>query len=116
VAGGLFAVAELFLSSQGVRLATGLGGLLVLIASAGGVSELLFSVRDNLLRGVARRRKILVPSLLADERDLGAVRARLPIAPKRQGRHGGNAYVPSRYRLEAQYGLVPPVDAMAGEP
>ncbi len=50
-------------------LVSGLGVLLVLLVLPGGIGGALFSLRDSLLRVVARRRQIIVPSLLADVRD-----------------------------------------------
>jgi ABC-type branched-subunit amino acid transport system ATPase component/ABC-type branched-subunit amino acid transport system permease subunit len=67
--------------------ATGVGVLLILIVLPAGLGGLLYDIRDALLRRVARRKDIVVPSLLADVRVLeeGAdftqpIRA----APKRQ--------------------------------
>jgi hypothetical protein len=37
----------------------------------GGLGQLVFNLRDRLLRRVAERRGILVPSLVADKRDTG---------------------------------------------
>jgi branched-chain amino acid transport system permease protein len=52
-----------------LRLAiNGLGLLVVLYFLPGGIGQLLFSFRDRLLRIVAERRGILVPSLVADKR------------------------------------------------
>lgn len=47
-------------------LATGVGMLLLLIAFPGGLSQVVYDARDRLLKRVARKRGILVPSLLAD--------------------------------------------------
>jgi branched-chain amino acid transport system permease protein len=52
-----------------LRLAVnGLGLLIVLYFLPGGLGQLLFTARDKLLRRVADRRGILVPSLVADKR------------------------------------------------
>ncbi len=45
--------------------------LLVLAVVPGGVGQVVYSLRDRLLRVVAERRNILVPSLFADKRDTG---------------------------------------------
>jgi hypothetical protein len=47
------------------------GGVLlfVLFAFPGGIGQLIYNLRDRLLRIVANRRGILVPSLVADKRD-----------------------------------------------
>lgn len=47
-------------------LTTGLGTIVVLLFLPGGLSQLYYQGRDNLLRRVADRRGILVPSLVAD--------------------------------------------------
>ena len=47
-------------------LSSGAGLLIVLMFIPNGLSGLLYSARDNLLRRVARRRNIVVPSLVAD--------------------------------------------------
>ncbi|HVT78750.1 MAG TPA: ATP-binding cassette domain-containing protein, partial [Acidimicrobiales bacterium] len=49
-------------------LASGVGVLVILMFIPGGLGSLLYSLRDNLLRVSARRRNIVVPSLLADVR------------------------------------------------
>ncbi|HET9689644.1 MAG TPA: ABC transporter permease [Acidimicrobiales bacterium] len=58
--GGLGANAQL--------LASGVGVLLLLFLFPGGLAQIAYGARDNLLRSVAVRRRILVPSLLADQR------------------------------------------------
>ena len=54
---------------------TGAGLLWILAALPGGLGEGIQRVRDRLLRLVARRRGLLVPSLVADRRDTGPERA-----------------------------------------
>ncbi len=49
-------------------LGTGIGLLFVLMLLPGGLGSLIYFVRDRLLRFVARRRGIIVPSLVADVR------------------------------------------------
>jgi branched-chain amino acid transport system permease protein len=48
------------------NLASAVGVLLVLLIIPGGLGDLVYRVRDNWLRWVARRHDIIVPSLLAD--------------------------------------------------
>ena len=50
-------------------LATGFGALLLLYVVPGGLAQIFYGTRDSLLRVVAQRRKIVVPSLLADVRE-----------------------------------------------
>jgi branched-chain amino acid transport system permease protein len=64
---------EYFLPGQWQFLATGAGLLLILMILPGGFGALLYDARDWLLRQVAQRRQILVPSLVAD-------RAERPVA------------------------------------
>jgi branched-chain amino acid transport system permease protein len=52
-------------------LITGTGLLVVLYALPGGLGQVILNVRDRYLRWVARRREILVPSLMADRRAEG---------------------------------------------
>jgi branched-chain amino acid transport system permease protein len=79
----------------------GIGGLVLLLAFGGGLSQVVFRVRDNLLRRVAHRHGIVVPSLVADVRTEGRVE-KAPIAPKRRS-SGGTAFIPFRYRLAKQW-------------
>jgi hypothetical protein len=52
-----------------LRLAlNGLGLLVVLYLLPGGLGQLVFNLRDRVLRRIADRRGILVPSLVADKR------------------------------------------------
>ncbi len=49
-------------------LVTSIGLVLVLMTLPGGLAEVVFNIRDKYLRWVAKRRNILVPSLVADKR------------------------------------------------
>jgi branched-chain amino acid transport system permease protein len=115
IAGAVFTVSQLFVSAQYFRVGLGFGGILILLFASGGLADVIFGIRDNLLRGLARRRKILVPSLLSDERDTGEQRARLSIKPISRGRGGATVFIPPRYRLDDQYAIRPPVNAGTGE-
>jgi branched-chain amino acid transport system permease protein len=81
--------------------ATGAGGLFILLFVPGGLSQLVYGIRDAILRRVASRNRIVVPSLVADTA-LSAEGARAEILAKR-GAAGGEAFVPVRYRLEDQW-------------
>lgn len=61
--------AQYFLPSDWQFLATGAGLLIVLLILPGGIGAALADVRDAYLRWVARRRDLLVPSLVADRRE-----------------------------------------------
>jgi branched-chain amino acid transport system permease protein len=60
--------AEFFLPAGWTLIASGAGMLLLLMFIPDGLSGVLYRVRDAYLRAVARRRGIVVPSLLADIR------------------------------------------------
>jgi branched-chain amino acid transport system permease protein len=60
--------AEFFLSAGWAQLASGFGIVALLIVSPGGLGELIYRGRDDLLRRVADRHKVVVPSLVADIR------------------------------------------------
>jgi branched-chain amino acid transport system permease protein len=49
-------------------LATGVGALVLLYLSPGGLAQVFYGARDGMLRFVAERKGIVVPSLLADVR------------------------------------------------
>jgi branched-chain amino acid transport system permease protein len=49
-------------------LATGAGVLVLLMVAPGGVAQGFYNTRDAFLRQIAKRRSILVPSLVADRR------------------------------------------------
>lgn len=56
--------------APGLRFfATGIGVLVMLMLIPGGLSQLLYQVRDSILRFAAGRRGLLVPSLVADSRE-----------------------------------------------
>ncbi|HKE73910.1 MAG TPA: ABC transporter permease [Acidimicrobiales bacterium] len=59
---------EFFLPPEWQFLATGFGLLLVLLLFPSGLGGVLADVRDGALRRVAKRRGLIVPSLLADVR------------------------------------------------
>ena len=56
-------------------LASGVGVLVLLLVAPGGLASLLYGLRDRILRAVARRRGLMVPSLVADGGDGHGVRA-----------------------------------------
>lgn len=60
--------AQYFLPGNWAQLASGAGLLLVLMILPGGIGAAIADVRDAYLRWIARRRNLLVPSLLADRK------------------------------------------------
>lgn len=94
------------LSSSPLVALAGIGilGIILMIVMPGGIGLLLFDVRDALLRRIARRHNIVVPSLLADVRVDANERLVAPILPKtRPG--GGEVFVPIRYTLDDQWAV-----------
>jgi branched-chain amino acid transport system permease protein len=81
---------------------TGIGVVVLLLFLPGGLGEGAFRIRDALLRRVADRHHIDVPSLIADGRPRR--RGQAPIAPK-QRPGGGKILVPARYRVDGQWTL-----------
>jgi branched-chain amino acid transport system permease protein len=76
--------AEFFLPGNWVYLASGLGVLVVLMVLPGGLGGAVTQLRDEGLKAIARRRHLVVPSLLADHADADApprVSARTPAGP-----------------------------------
>jgi len=69
VLGAVYVYGALYLLKPGYQLlATGAGLLVLLMFFPGGLGELVYRARDYLLRLIAARRGILVPSLVADRR------------------------------------------------
>ena len=65
-------------------MGSGIGLVLILMFLPGGVGSAIYRARDRLLREVAQRRGIVVPSLVADmavREDAGADRIILDAAP-----------------------------------
>jgi hypothetical protein len=56
------------LRPQWQLLSTGVGTLLLLMFLPGGLAQLFYGARDAMLRAVAKRRDLVVPSLVADKR------------------------------------------------
>lgn len=63
-----FRYMEQLLSGELRLLVTGTGLLVVLYVLPGGLGQAVFALRDRILRRIANRRGILVPSLVADRR------------------------------------------------
>jgi branched-chain amino acid transport system permease protein len=56
------------LSAAAQNLASGLGVLIMLMVAPGGAAQIFYGVRDSLLRKVADKHQLMVPSLVADQR------------------------------------------------
>jgi ABC-type branched-subunit amino acid transport system ATPase component/ABC-type branched-subunit amino acid transport system permease subunit len=76
---------RVFLSGPASLLPSAIGVLGVLLLLPGGLAELVYRVRDNLLRSYAARRGIHVPSLVADSRVVDPTPRLGPDAPPAGG-------------------------------
>ena len=76
-----------------------LGLILLLMFAPGGLTEVLFGIRDVILRRLAVRNRIVVPSLLADAR-VGAGRAAVRA---NRWKTGAQRFTPLRYRAAGQW-------------
>lgn len=95
-----FAVVNFTIHGDVGRLfASSIGVLVVLLAFPGGLGSVAYALRDAILRRIAIRRRIWVPSLLADA--AAGLSDRAPLAPKPQV-NGGVAPVPMRYRQRSR--------------
>jgi branched-chain amino acid transport system permease protein len=91
---GFAALAVLSLSTLGPGLLAainGLGGIALLLLAPGGLAQLGLDLRDGMLRRIARRAGITVPSLAQD-----TAAGLAPIAP-------ATSFVPRRYALDGQW-------------
>jgi branched-chain amino acid transport system permease protein len=74
---------ELFVKTGFIRqLASGSGLLLLLLFFPGGLGAAAFKLRDAVLRRVAIRRRLHVPSLLGDYGFAGATATKVALAPR----------------------------------
>lgn len=101
----LYAVVSLLSTSATVvQLAGGIGGLALVLASPGGLIEVVHRVRDTALRRIAKRHRIVVPTLATGAED--SLQHRAPIRQKLLA-GGGTAFVPRRYGLTEQWAIGP---------
>ena len=84
-----------------VYLGTGFGLILMLVFAPGGLIHIIFAARDAVLRRIAIRYRVVVPSLLADTRSTTTGRIRATVAPNRW-KTGTERFTPVRYRLANQ--------------
>jgi branched-chain amino acid transport system permease protein len=90
---------ELFVKTAFWRqLFSGFGLLLLLLFFPGGLGAAVFRLRDAVLRRVAIRRRLHVPSLLGDYGFAGGTSVKVPLAPRFGA--DGNEDAQSRWRYE----------------
>ena len=83
--------------SVGKLFASSFGVLIVLYAFPGGLGSIAYKGRDAILRRIAIRRRIWVPSLMADSSVAAGLANKAPLAEK-AAVAGEPAEVPARYR------------------
>jgi branched-chain amino acid transport system permease protein len=95
-----FAVVNFTIKGDIGRLfASAFGVLIVLYAFPGGLGSMAYAARDAVLRRIAIRRRIWVPSLLADYAAAAGVADRAPLTPKAEAEPTPAQYrQPSRIR------------------
>jgi branched-chain amino acid transport system permease protein len=102
-----FALLELFVKSSVYRDgASGLLLLMLLMFFPGGLGAGVFKVRDAVLRRVAIRRRLHVPSLLGEYGFAGGTASRVVLAPKFGADDKEEATVPWRYELPSRIGTA----------
>jgi branched-chain amino acid transport system permease protein len=92
----LFRGLQLFASDRLALFSTSVGLLTILLFLPGGLAEAIYKTRDDLLRKVADRRGILVPSLVADRRVEEELEDRVIEAAEEHVEHVGSFEGPKR--------------------
>ena len=93
-----FAVVSFFVhGAVGQLLASSIGVLVVLYVVPGGLGSLAYQARDAVLRRIAIRRRIWVPSLFSDAATAAGLTNRAPLAPLPEV-SGSPKEVPVKYR------------------
>ena len=96
-----------FLTNPTAKTLAGAGGLLLLlIFSPGGLSALLYQARDGLLRIIASRRQIIVPSLFEDYDPEAIARRKVPFAPRSEGEGIDRIPLDRRYAQKSELYLT----------
>lgn len=97
-----FAVVNFTVQGTTGRLfASAAGVLVVLYAFPGGLGAMAYSARDAILRRIAIRRRIWVPSLLNETAAAAGVESRAPLAEK-PATNGTKPVVPAVYRQKSR--------------
>jgi branched-chain amino acid transport system permease protein len=89
-------------SPQLLAILTGIVGLIVLMAIPGGLTQIVFGTRDAILRVVAMRQHIIVPSLFADYSPEAWERRLAPLSPPIQSQGLGTLKPEQRYGLTSK--------------
>jgi branched-chain amino acid transport system permease protein len=102
VLGAIFFVGGGLLFPTLLQVIQGIVGLIVLMAIPGGFSQLVFGTRDAVLRVVAMRRHIVVPSLFADYSPEAWEKRLAPLAPAVQSQGLAVLKPEQRYALPSR--------------
>lgn len=98
-----FALSRIFGGNIFLGLIIGPVGLLIILyISPGGLGALAYSIRDSVLRIVAQRRQMIVPSLFADMDPLALERQLIPLAEPLPSSGLGALPLDQRYRLDSR--------------
>jgi branched-chain amino acid transport system permease protein len=106
---GMFFYACVFFFFSGNALvqyaAAGTGAVLLMLMAPGGLAQLAYGARDAMLRRIAFRLRIPVPSLMGDK---GAVMTmdRAPLDDKREAPRRPGELLPLRYKPPGQWALA----------
>jgi branched-chain amino acid transport system permease protein len=100
--GALFFVLGIIVFPGLFEIISGIGGLALMMAIPGGLSQIVFGMRDAVLRVVALRRHIIVPSLFADYSPDAWEKRLTPLAPSVPSQGLGALPADQRYALPSR--------------
>lgn len=96
---------DVLFNSPLIRLFSSFAGvLLFLLVFPGGLGAAVYKLRDSILRRIAIRQRIYVPSLLGQYGMVGGQMAKVPLAPKFGADGNATASLPVRYRKKSRIG------------
>ena len=104
---GFYACVYFFFSGNALvqYAAAGTGAVLLMLMAPGGLAQLAYQVRDAMLRRVAFRLRIPVPSLMGDN-GAALTMDRAPLDEKREGPRRPGELLPLRYKPHGQWALA----------
>ena len=107
VLGALYTgITGFLIADEQLRRLSNTGGLLALLFLApGGLSSVFYAARDNILRIVATRRRIVVPSLFADYDADATAKQKVVLGPPLEGR--GLEALPAERRWRLRSAMYP---------
>ncbi len=108
VMGAAYFIASILFFPGLQQVLTGTLGLVILMAIPGGLTQIVYGVRDAVLRVVAMRRNIIVPTLFADYSPEAWEKRLAPLAPAVQSQGIGALNPEQRYTLKSRiFGEAP---------